>query len=377
MPIISRKRKLMEEICEAAFIDIINSPTQADIIFDNAIDDVLTISTYRLSVPRLFVPKSDDWFRRILPNYSDDYFKKFMRVSRKDFTLILRMIENSNVFKSNSRQQLKVDQQLAITLHKLGHDGTGSGVSTTAALFGVGGGGTILKVVTRVLKAILELEKDWIRWPDETERLEIARNMVDQLPNCIGYIYGSHINLEEAPLDDPESYFTRKQRYAIQLQAVCDNNKMIRSIFFGYPGSVHDAEGQWIAGDSAYKNTDYMITPFKNNASTGTTAERRRFNKYFSGFRVKIECCFGIIKETFESLKELRIRVDRSNGHTLACSWIRGCIILYNILKDSFTESEEINIEVDDDAQEGNHDQGDDYKRNALFQFVNGKLNMM
>ncbi|OXA48418.1 protein ANTAGONIST OF LIKE HETEROCHROMATIN PROTEIN 1 [Folsomia candida] len=241
MPIISRKRKLMEEICEAAFIDIINSPTQADIIFDNAIDDVLTISTYRLSVPRLFVPKSDDWFRRILPNHSDDYFKKFMRVSRKDFTLILRMIENSNVFKSNSRQQLKVDQQLAITLHKLGHDGTGSGVSTTAALFGVGGGGTILKVVTRVLKAILELEKDWIRWPDETERLEIARNMVDHLPNCIGYIDGSHINLEEAPLDDPESYFTRKQRYAIQLQAVCDNNKMIRSIFVGYPGSVHDA----------------------------------------------------------------------------------------------------------------------------------------
>lgn len=135
--------------------------------------------------------------------------------------------------------------------------------------------------------------------------------------------------------------------------------------------------GQWIAGDSAYKNTDYMITPFKNNASTGTTAERRRFNKYLSGFRGKIECCFGIIKETFGSLKEWRIRVDRSNGHTLACSWIRGCIILYNILKDSFTESEEINIEVDDDAQEGNHDQGDDYKRNALFQFVNGKLNMM
>lgn len=92
-----------------------------------------------------------------------------------------------------------------------------------------------------ISQAILELEKDWIRWPDETERLEIARNMVDHLPNCIGYIDGSHINLEEAPLDDPESYFTRKQRYAIQLQAVCDNNKMIRSIFVGYPGSVHDA----------------------------------------------------------------------------------------------------------------------------------------
>jgi len=238
------------------------------------------------------------------------------------------------------------------------------------------------------------MEKDWIKWPDEHERQQIAQQMADKLPNCIGYVDGSHINLEEAPVEDPESYYTRKQRYAIQIQAICDNDRLIRSIFVGYPGSVHDARiydnseigtnpryflsnGQWIAGDSAYRNSEYMITPFRNNATTGTSQERRRFNKYFSSFRVKIECCFGILKETFASLKGLRIRVDRHSGHKLACTWVTACVILYNILKDSLEdieyEDEDDDSPNDDMNEEG---RGDNSKRNYLFQFVNGKLNM-
>lgn len=122
-------------------------------IIDDATEDILTIFSHRYSVPRMLVPKSDEWFKRILPNYADDQFKKFMRVSREDFRKILALIENNDIFKGpNSKKQLEIDQQLALTLYKFGNDGTGSGIVNTAALFGVGGGGSVMKIVVRVIK---------------------------------------------------------------------------------------------------------------------------------------------------------------------------------------------------------------------------------
>lgn len=218
--------------------------------------------------------------------------------------------------------------------------------------------------------------------------------MADKLPNCMGYIDGSAIVLDEAPIDDPESYFTRKQRYAIQLQAICDQNKIIRNLFVGFPGSVHDArvftyseigkrpenflsEGQWIAGDSAYKNTKFMVTPFRNNATTGTARQRKQFNKYHSSFRVKIECCFGEMKETFCSLKGLRVRVDRTIGHKLACDWITVCVILYNIVKDSIDEYVHVLDEDEEDTEEISTRSSDEIKRLEIFNFVTAKLNCL
>ena len=91
---------------------------------------------------------------------------------------------------------------------------------------------------------------------------------------------GSQIPLEEKPVDDPESYFNRNKRYAIQLQCVVSPDKRIMNMFAKFPGSVHDArvfassnigqstqnyltEGEWICGDSAYRNTNYLIVPFR------------------------------------------------------------------------------------------------------------------
>jgi len=56
---------------------------------------------------------------------------------------------------------------------------------------------------------------------------------------------------------------------------------------------------------------------------------------YVLGYRVKIEQVFGIIKNVFSSLKNLRIRVDDSKGHKRACEWISACIILYNLLQNN------------------------------------------
>lgn len=242
--------------------------------------------------------------------------------------------------------------------------------------------------------------------------------MTDKLPKCIGYVDGSDIILDEAPSDDPESYFNRKQRYSIKIQAVCDINCIFRNIFVGYPGSVHDARvyanseigrnpekfltnGQWIAGDSAYAVTDYLVAPFKRNSSSSLSKQKKSFNKYFSGYRVKIECAFGLLKETFGSLKGLRIRVDRKEGHKLACKWITACCILHNIIRSSTEETpctyrpegdddqDDSDIESEEDEEESDSEfeyrnyksersanSAKDSKQNALFCFVIGKLGL-
>lgn len=131
------------------------------------------------------------------------------------------------------------------------------------------------------------------------ERKYICARMKDSLPGCIGYMDGTHVPLFEAPLQDHEGYFSRKQLYALHVHAICDNHLLFRSVSVGYPASAHDArvfanlpiglhpenylsDGEWIAGDSAYSSSQYVVTPFRENSNVGTRRDRHRFNHHFS-----------------------------------------------------------------------------------------------
>uniref|UniRef100_A0A034WUQ8 Putative nuclease HARBI1 n=1 Tax=Bactrocera dorsalis TaxID=27457 RepID=A0A034WUQ8_BACDO len=137
----------------------------------------------------------------------------------------------------------------------------------------------------------------------------------------------------------------------MKMQIVCDYSLRIRQATIGYKGSVHDAkifaesaigrapgnyfcERQWIAGDSAYPLNRNIITPFRENSNELSQYKRDRFNKYFSKYRVRVENCFGKLKERFSSLKELRFRLSNENNYKSCCRWILACCILHNILQD-------------------------------------------
>lgn len=122
----------------------------------------------------------------------------------------------------------------------------------------------------------------------------------------------------------------------------------IRHLVVGHPGSVHDAriyntcdlstnasqyfnEQEWIAGDSAYKLTKTVITPFKTNASCENQERRNAFNRKFSKFRIRIEHCYGLLKERFNSLKEMRISLKNDDSVRKICQWVLVCAILHNI----------------------------------------------
>jgi hypothetical protein len=87
---------------------------------------------------------------------------------------------------------------------------------------------------------------------------------------------------------------------------------------------------------------------------------------------VKIEQTFGILKGVFGSLRNLRIRVDRQNGHRRACEWIVACCIIYNIIKPT-EYSDLVEEEGDDDIYfDGMNDATGEGKRQELFNWING-----
>lgn len=60
-----------------------------------------------------------------------------------------------------------------------------------------------------------------------------------------------------------------------------------------------------ILADSAYKNTTYVITPYRDNGHL--TRVQKQFNFKHSSTRVYIEQAFGLLKGRFRILKHVNI----------------------------------------------------------------------
>ncbi|XP_065365511.1 putative nuclease HARBI1 [Calliphora vicina] len=371
----SEKSKIISGLCEKYIFEVVMADSSDEDNEEETTEMFLMHMANLLGNRRSVhfgVPKSEKWQQNVLKE-----FDQMVRVRPEEFFYILDLIKDDEVFKtSSSTAQLPVEMQLKIVLYRLGSYGDGLSIRKVATLFGVGDGGTIQIVTDRVFKAILNLKKRFLFWPNSRERSEILYATKDEMPGCIGYIEGSEIKLAEAPVKNHELFFSRKRQYAIKVQAVCDYKLRIRQLTVGYPGSVHDAKiflncpiakhherfvspPQWIAGDSAYPLKSFLLTPFRTNSIEHTKEERVLYNKHFSKYRVRIENCFGILKEKFSSLKELKLRMMSDKNKMLCNDWIIVCGILHNILIDFNAENKseilipEINLPPESNTRSG------------------------
>ena len=133
---------------------------------------------------------------------------------------------------------------------------------------------------------------------------------------CAGAIDGiltwthtpSKKDCREAGCDEGKFNCSRKKKYGLNCQAVCDVWGRILDISIHYPGCTSDcrafkgmsfhqqledgisAPGLCIFGDNAYLNTSYMETPYQ-----GVPVEiRDLYNFYHSQLRIRVECTFGM-----------------------------------------------------------------------------------
>ncbi|KIM56625.1 hypothetical protein SCLCIDRAFT_132182 [Scleroderma citrinum Foug A] len=123
---------------------------------------------------------------------------------------------------------------------------------------------------------------------------------------------------------------------------------MIVDYALGQPGSVHNAyafhrtqiyqdpglipQHHWIWADSAYPCEKWCAIPFKKPHGGGLTHRQNTYNRYLSKIRVRVEHAFVALKGCFQSLRELRLKINKEEDLHVVVYWIMCCMILHNMI---------------------------------------------
>ena len=202
---------------------------------------------------------------------------------------------------------------------------------------------TAHKCVHRVMREVATLANKLICWPSPAEQQEIADRIqtASRIPNCIGFIDGSHFRLKSAPDGDPD-YTNRKGYHSLQAQIVVDDKLVITDVYVGWPGSAHDARvyrnsplynamqaggidgDKFIIGDSAYPLSNHMVVPFRDNGHL--TVDQRQYNTIVSSQRQAVERVFGHVKGRFRQLQ-----IIESTDVAYICQMITAAFVLHNL----------------------------------------------
>ena len=314
--------------------------------------------------------------RIMLLTLPSEEFREAFRMNKETFLFILNRIQMHQIFKNNSRhQQQPVWLQLLVALERLGFDGTSSSVGKISRNLGISKG-TVILYTTRVIEAILSIQNEFIKWPDRRRRKITSEYFEEnhQLKGCVGIVDGTFINLCEKPQVDPETYWSRKQRYSMNVQIICNERREIIYYQVGYPGSCNDSycfrncdvfksperyfsNGEYLLADGGYVLNIRTLIPCRNPQES----EKLEFNRKISSARIIVEHVMGILKGRWGSLRGLRVKIKEKEDTKKANNWIICCLILHNIVTgfndgwvDEFVDESDMseNEEIDENGIE-------------------------
>jgi hypothetical protein len=139
------------------------------------------------------------------------------------------------------------------------------------------------RCVFSVSKALAKRVNRFIKFPKTAEQLIQTKRQfyaIDSMPNVIGAIDGTHIEIKTPNKDIESDYVNRKNRHSINVQAVISANLVFTNVVVKYPGSAHDsfiwnncylkrylaenAVNGWLLGDSSYPLERNLMTPVLN-----------------------------------------------------------------------------------------------------------------
>lgn len=84
-----------------------------------------------------------------------------------------------------------------------------------------------------------------IKFPESPEDVRAAKRSfydIAGMPNIVGAVDGTHVNLHGAPLGDHEYIFVnRKGHHSLNVQLICDAHYRITNVVARWPGSTHDS----------------------------------------------------------------------------------------------------------------------------------------
>lgn len=215
---------------------------------------------------------------------------------------------------------------------------------------------TVCNILPRVTCAIAAQRRNFVKMP-QTEAEMVAASEAfykfARFPRTIGAIDCTHIKIQSPGGDAAENYRNRKGWFSFNVQAVCSADMKIINIVTRWPGSSHDQtvfnnsnvkmqleRGDYrnfiIIGDSGYRNTRYLATPY----IVAPSDLHNVYNESHIRTRNVIERTFGVIKRRFPVLS-LGMRVKLRTVKMI----IVACAVLHNIAVDEKELVPEINLE--------------------------------
>ena len=249
------------------------------------------------------------------------------------------------------RAPISVEKQVAVTLYYLSDEGR---YRKVANAFGISRS-SVSKVVRNVSFVITKhLGPKYISLPETEEEVKYLAERFEEkrgFPQCIGAIDGTHVFIK-IPSKIPADFMNRKNRYSLNVQAVCDYKYRFTDVVIKWPGSVHDARifansiiNQMLRSseippcpkkilededpvpiclldDSAYPLLPFVMKDFPGG---GNSIQEEYYGYRLSSARMVIECSFGRLEARFGCLRR---EMDVNMDHLPYV--INACFILHN-----------------------------------------------
>jgi hypothetical protein len=357
------KKKQKGELTEENFTEI--DFDQFEI--KQVMDEEATGSENRGQHRRLWVKdRSKEWWEQCnSPNFPEEEFRKAFRMSKSTFEMICDELDAAVTKKDTMlRLAIPVRQRVAVCIWRLA---TGEPLRLVSKRFGLGIS-TCHKLVLEVCAAIRAvLMPKFLNWPNESTMEEIKNGFrsISGIPDIAGSIYTTHVPII-APKSNVSAYFNKrhternqKTSYSITVQGVVDPRGVFTDICIGWPGSLPDdkvleksalferanrglLKNIWIAGNSAFPLTDWLLAPYVHPNLTWTQ----------HAFNVKISETQLIAKEAFRRMKARWACLQKRTEVKLQDLPIvlGACCVLHNICEmRGEVVGEELNFQLFDD----------------------------
>ena len=185
--------------------------------------------------------RDESWFEDLWDNrHNPDYmnrWKEDFRMSGLTFEKLVNLLRGSLEKRdTHFRKAVPVKKRVAVGLWRLANGNSSRTTSKTLAV----GKSSAVEITNKFCEVLSRYKRFFTKFPvnrrDTAEAIVKFRESENCIiPQALGVIDATHV-----PILAPD-YFSRKQEYSVNTQAVTGSNLELLSVTTGYPGSMHDA----------------------------------------------------------------------------------------------------------------------------------------